>query len=178
LDYEFIVKIAYELEQSGYLVERDPFLAGSQALFYARSAQRYQLGFAKIEDHFLFVDWENGVFAQLERLTQNYQAFSRFVNQTFRVPHALRMQIPNLALVAVSQTVFPEIVVRFARKTNLTPWYRGETGQIILVDTTQKQVISMDWFGGWRSPTRGVLPLRNTANLIRSISQNAFVNTA
>lgn len=178
MDYDFIVKTAYELEQSGYFVERDPFLAGGQALIYARSAQRYHLGFAKIEDHFLFVDWENAVLAQLERLTHIYYAFSRYVNQAFHVPHALRMQIPNLALIAVSQTAFPEIVVRYARKTNLTPWYRGETGQIILVDTTQKQVISLTWFGGWRSPLRGALPLRNTANLIRSISQNAFPGTA
>jgi hypothetical protein len=71
---------------------------------------------------------------------------------------------------------FPGDVVRYARNTNLTPWYRGETGQIILINPVQKQMISLVSYGGWRSPMRGVLPLNNTANIVRAICEKVFTD--
>ena len=176
MDYEFIAKIGYELEQAGYLIDRDPLLPGGQSLIYARFPYRYRVGFAKVEDHILFVDWENTLFGRLDRLVEVYREFSAFVNQGFRTPHALRVQIPNLAVAAVSMSEFPGDVVRYARNTNLTPWYRGETGQIILINPVQKQMISLVSYGGWRSPMRGVLPLNNTANIVRAICQKVFTD--
>jgi hypothetical protein len=176
MDYEFIAKIAYELERAGYLNDRDPFLPDGQSLIYARTPYRYRIGFAKVEDHLLFVDWENTLFGQLDRLVEVYRSFRAFVNQGFRTPPALRVQIPNLALLAVSMSGFPGDVIRYARNTNLTPWHRGETGQVILIDLAQKQVISLASYGGWRSPMRGVLPLNHTAEIVRAICQNVFTN--
>jgi hypothetical protein len=171
---DFIAAIAAEFEQEGYLVERNPGIAGVQALLYARSPRRFRLGFAKVEDHFLLVDWDNAAFGRLEHLLEIHRRFSAFVNLGFRTPHALRMQIPNLALAAVSVAEFPEETARRIRASNLTPWYGGETGQIILVNLQKKDVIFQKATRGSRYPRPGDFPLTHAAETIQDICRRVF----
>jgi hypothetical protein len=171
---EFIAKISKELQQAGYLIELSPRIPGGQALLYSRSPRRVRLGEAKVEDHFLFVDWDNTAFGRLDQLLEIYRRFSSYVNQGFRTPHVLRMQIPNLAVVAVSQAEFPDEAVQFARTTSLNPWYGGEVGQIILVDIENKQMISLDTLNTGRSPRSGAFALGHAAEIIWAVSQRVF----
>jgi hypothetical protein len=171
---EFIEKISSDLERSGYLTEQNPRVPGVQALVYARSSQRFRLGFAKVEDHFLFIEWGNSAFDRLDRLLEIYRCFSSFANQAFPLPHALRMQIPNLAIVAVSQTGFPNETAQFVCTHNLTPWYGGETGQIILAEIVKKQVIFQVKVKNRRSPRPGDFPLTHAAEIIKTVCQRAF----
>jgi hypothetical protein len=135
---------------------------------YARSPGRFRLGFAKVEDHFLFIDWARAAYSRLDLLLSHYQLFSAFANQGFRVPHALRMQIPNLALVAISETGFAPEAVSFARGTYLNPWYGGETGQVVLIDLQQHQIIHH------RKPTSrtpGAFPLAHAVEVLQTACQ-------
>ena len=56
------------------------------------------------------------------------------------MPHALRLLIPNLAIIAISQTEFPDEVIRYAGTTYLDPWYGGEAGQIMLINLHKKEI--------------------------------------
>jgi hypothetical protein len=171
---EFIAQISTELLQERYIVELNPRIPGIQALLYARSPRRVRLGAAKIEDHFLFVDWDNTVFGRLDELLELYHRFSRFANQGFRTPHALRMQIPNLAVLAVSRAGFSDEAVQFARTKSLNPWYGGEVGQVILVEVGKKQVISLIPLGTGRYPRPGAFALGHAETLIRMVCNRAF----
>lgn len=147
----------------GYLIQGDPHIPGLQSLLYAHTPLPSRLGFAKVEDHFLFVDWENAVFSRLDLLLESYKEFSRFVNQGFHVPHALRMHIPNLVVVAVSSYEFPTDVIHFVRNNYLNPWYGGETGQLMLIDLTKKKVFCHI---SPRFRQQGSLPLCRTVEII------------
>lgn len=165
---EWIEKTSQNLHGAGYIVDVRPSIPGVPALLYAHSAGRFRLGFAKVEDHFLFVDWDGAAFSRLDLLLSHYQLFSAFSNQGFRVPHALRLQIPNLALVAISEAGFAQDAVNFARGTYLNPWYGGETGQVVLVDLHQGQMIHH------RSPGRrtpGAYPLVHAVDVLRAACQ-------
>ena len=61
---KFIEKISENLQQRGYITEFNPFMPGVQGLLYVHSPGAFQLGFAKVEDHFLFLDWENAIFSR------------------------------------------------------------------------------------------------------------------
>jgi hypothetical protein len=171
---ETIARISLELQKEGYLVDLHPRIPGVQALLYSCSPNRMRLGAAKVEDHFLFVDWEDAMFARLDHLKEAYRRFSRHVNQGFRTPHVLRVQIPNLAIVAVSQEEFPEEAIQLARTTSLNPWYGGEVGQVILVELEKKQVISLESLGTGRYPRPGAYALGHAANLIQVVWDRIF----
>jgi hypothetical protein len=166
---ETIARISSELQKEGYLVDLHPRIPGVQALLYSCSLNRMRLGAAKVEDHFLFVDWDNAMFARLDHLQEAYRRFSRHVNRGFRTPHVLRVQIPNLTILAVSQAEFPEEAIRYARTTSLNPWYGGEVGQIVLVEIEKKQVISLESLGTGRYPRPGAFALGHAADLIRMV---------
>jgi hypothetical protein len=171
---EFITRVSSALHRSGYLIEDWPQILGTQALLYARSPERIPLGAAKVEDHFLFVDWDNGAFGRLDHLKEIYRRFQPYANRSFKTPHALRMQIPNLALVAVSQAGFPEDAFDYARTTNLTPWYSGEVGQVMLVDPGQKQVTTLVSLRNGRHPKPGAFALGHAIEVIRAACEQAF----
>jgi len=171
---EFIAKISTGLQSEEYLVELSPRIPGVQALLYARSPRRIRIGVARVEDHFLFVDWENTAFGRLDRLKEIYRRFSSLVNKSFRTPHALRMQLPNLAVVAVSPTEFPDDAVRFVRTSSLTPWYGGEVGQIILVEIENQRMISLDSQQPEEFPRWGAFALGHAAEIIWKVSLRAF----
>jgi hypothetical protein len=168
---EFIEKISAKLQQAGYVIERDPILAGVQGLLYAHSPTPFQLGFARVEDHFLFLDWENVVFGRLDILLDAYQSFSKSVNQNFRIPHGLRLCIPNLAVIAISQVEFPEETIRFAQTTYLNPWYGGETGQIILVDYGKNEIY---YHKVPRTRQTGAFPLGHTLDILLDVGRKSF----
>jgi hypothetical protein len=168
---KFIPGISSELSIAEYMVENKPNIPGARALLYAHSPRPFRLGFAKVLNHFLFVDWENDHFSRLDMLLNTCQAFSQSVNQGFRVPHGLRMTIPNLAVIAVSINEFPKEVVDEARSKFLNPWYGGETGQIILIDLTHKSVF-------YRYKTRyreaGIMPPLQANEFIHTICKRYF----
>jgi hypothetical protein len=168
---EFLEKVARQLQGEGYLVEASPGIPGLQTGLYARSARRFRLGFAQVEDHFLFVDWETSGSSSLDRLLEIYRHLSSLANQNFPVPHALRMQIPNLVVAAFTGAAFPQDVALFVRTTYLNPWYGGETGQVILVEIENRRVIT-HFKPGRRQP--GAFPLAHAAQVIQSICQKAF----
>jgi hypothetical protein len=120
------------------------------------------------------VDWDNAAFGRLSQGLEIYRRFSRFVNQGFRTPHVLRLQIPNIAVVAVSLAEFPEDAVRFVRTTTLNPWYGGEVGQMILVELRNRRVISLDSLYLGRSPRSGAFALGHGLEIIRAITQQIF----
>jgi hypothetical protein len=171
---EFLAKISSELQREGYGIDLQPRIPGVQALLYCRSPGRFRLGVAKVEDHFLFVDWGNAAFGRLDHLKEIYRRFSGYVNQGFQTPHALRIQIPNLAVIAVSRVEFPDEALAYARQTSLNPWYGGEVGQVILVEAVKKQVISLDSHWTGRHPRPGAFALAHASDLIRLVCERAF----
>lgn len=171
---EFVARVSSGLQQKGYLTDLPARVPGVQVLLYSRSPKRIRLGAAKVEDHFLFVDWDNAVFGQLHHLKETYRRFRSYANQGFRTPHILRMQIPNLAIIAVSQAEFPDDALFYARTTSLSPWYGGEVGQVILVETGNQRLISLDVPEQGRFPRRGAFALGHASNLIREVCERAF----
>jgi hypothetical protein len=169
-----IDKIALNLQMQGYLNETHPDLPGIQTLLYSRSPQSFRLAFAKVEDHFLFIDWVNSGFSHQDNLIEIYKNFSIFVNKNFPIPHALRMHIPNLVITPISPSGFTEEVIRFARTTYMHPWYGGETGQIILIDANKKQVIFHPAQRTQRSPGPGAFPLAHAVEIIHKVCQPAL----
>jgi len=171
----YITEIDKELQQRGYRFDRPAEIPGRNLSWYYRSTERIRLGFAKVDHHFLFIDWDGLGFNRSKDLIEQYEHFSRSVNQGYRTPHALRMTVPNLAIIPVTQKAFPAEVINFARTEDLVPWYGGEVGQVILVDIPQKQVVSLvSLQGGSRYPKPGALLLGYAATLIRQISKVAF----
>jgi hypothetical protein len=170
--------IVSEMQREGYISQSDPKIPGLQALLYASSPHRFRLGFAKVEDHYLFIDWENAAFGRLDYLLEFYKRFSAYVNRRFPIPHALRMQIPNLAVIAVSQAEFPLETVRFVRTTYLNPWYGGESGQIILLNIKDRQVLTHVRPESRRNPLPGAFPLMHAEEIIREVCKRAFQSEA
>jgi hypothetical protein len=168
---EFIDKISAKLQQTGYVIELDPIMAGVQGLLYACSPAPFQLGFARVEDHFLFLDWENAVFGRLDLLIDVYKNFSKSVNQYFKVPHGLRLRIPNLAVIALSSNEFPEEIIQYTRRNYQNPWYGGECGQIILADTGKKKIFHHPRPGVHQS---GGIPLGHTLDVLLDICIKSF----
>jgi len=167
----FIEKISETLQQKGYITECDPFMPGVQGLLYARSPGAFRLGFAKVEDHFLFLDWENAIFSRQDLLISANQSFSKFVNQKFTVPHSLRLRIPNLAVIAISQTEFPEETIRFAQTTYFIPWYGGEASQILLIDLEKKTIYYHELT---HIRQTGSLPLSHTLDVLLASCQQGL----
>jgi hypothetical protein len=173
---EFTTVIFSDLIQKGYILEHCSQIPGVKCLSYFRSSERIRLGFAKVEDHFLFIDWDQSGFDNPAPLIGLYQNFSHYVNQDFSTPHVWRITIPNLAIIAISQTEFPAGVLSFARTTDLVPWYGGEVGQVILVNIRLKQIVSLVSHQTGRYPKPGAFPLKHAATLIRQICRPAFDN--
>jgi hypothetical protein len=171
---EFTRQICSELERSGYLVEMDPRFPGVSALMYVYSARPERQGFAKVDDYFLIVDGEFPPFVSEEGYREAYRSFSTFANRSYRVPHGLRMRIPNLAIVALSKDAFRPEIQRFARFTSLNPWYGGETGQVILVELANKTVITLSLKSSGRYPTPGAFPLGHAQAVIQNACQFAW----
>jgi hypothetical protein len=171
---EFITKLTAELQQQGYVIGDPASVPGVQALLYAYAPERQQMAFAKDEDHYLFVDWENTACGRLDRLINIADQFSTLVNQRFPMPHVLRLQIPNLVVAAVSTDPFPPDVARFTRGKNLTPWYGGETRQLMLVSIGKRQVISQVTSGPRLHPIPGAIPLGHATSVIRAACLAGF----
>jgi hypothetical protein len=165
---DFARQICSELERSGYLVEMDPHISGVSALAYVHSVRPKRQAFANVDDYFLIVDGEYPPYLGEAGSREAYRSFSAFVNRSYRVPHGLRMRIPNMALVALSTEAFQPEILRFARFTSLNPWYGGETGQVILVELANKAVVTLTLKSSGRYPTPGALPLGHAQAAITS----------
>lgn len=166
---EFITEISAQLRQAGYIIDDPSPLRSSHPLLYARFPERIRLGFASVEEHLLFVDADQPAFKRLQYLKDVYRRFSSFVNRRFRLPHALRRQIPSLVVAAVSLDEFPQEIVSFAQTTSLIPWYGGEIGQIILIDIWNRQVTSLVSMQNGRYPRPGAFPLQHAIQVVSQV---------
>jgi len=137
---DFIRRAGTTLQSLGYLVETGPAVPGLRGLLYARSSSPHRMAFARVEDHFLLLDWENSLFSRVDLLLEAHKKFSAFVNRRFKVPRALRMTIPNLVTAAVSLNEFPAGVVECVQNRYLNPWASGETGQLMLVKLPERRL--------------------------------------
>jgi hypothetical protein len=171
---DFARQICSELEGSGYLVEMDPQVPSVSALAYVHSARPQRQGFAKVDDYFLIVDGEYPPYLDEAGYRKAYRSFSEFANRSYRVPHSLRMRIPNIAIVALSTEPFQQEIFRFAGNTSLNPWYGGETGQVILVEIAKKAVVALSLESSGRYPVPGALPLGHAQTVILSACQAAW----
>ena len=163
----FIDQISSNLLRLGYITQIEPGIPGIQGLLYAHSPSPFRLGVAKVTDHFLYIDWENASFSRKDMLLEFFKQFSKYVNQGYRVPHALRINIPNLVMIAISENEFTPEIIQFVATTYLTPWYGGETGQLILIELRRKNIYC-------HKPPKfkepGSLPLSHGAEIIINTS--------
>jgi hypothetical protein len=158
--------MASGLEALHYVIEPDPQIPFVQGQLYARSPEPIRLGFSKVEDHFLFVDWDQALSGQFEHLQDAYELFSVFVNQGFRTPHLLRVRIPNIAVVAVSSGQYTAEVIASVQNAYLTPWYGGQTGLLVLWDPTDNALV-------YRKPSNfreyGSLPVNHSGEVLEKV---------
>ena len=136
----FLPKLTTQLLKQEYVLESDPVIGGTRGLIYARSPKPYSLVLTKIVDHFLFVDWENALFSRKEHMADLYKDFNRMVNAQFKVPNALRLTIPGMAVIAVSENGFDPDTEAYVEKTYQVPIKGGEVGQFFLVDLVTHRI--------------------------------------
>ncbi len=170
--------ICTALYRKGYVSTIDPNIPGVKAMAYSHSNYPRRQGFAVVDDFFLFVDGEYPPFLSINGYLDAYRHFSALVNQQFPTPHVFRFHIPNLAIISFSTANFSPDIIRFARTTRLGPWYGGEVGQVILIVVEKNRFISLAYKGNGRLRDPGILPLRRTAELIRSACQNVTYQKA
>jgi hypothetical protein len=136
----FLPRLTSHLQKQDYLLEADPVVGGTRGLIYARSPKPYSLVLTKIVDHFLFVDWENALFARKDHMVDLYKEFNRSVNAQFKVPSALRLTIPSMALIAVSENGFDPDTAAYVEKNYQVPFKGGEVGQFFLIDLASHKI--------------------------------------
>lgn len=136
----FINGLVLPLSNAGYSVSTDAVMPGVKARIYAVLDKPRGAVFSRYYNHYLFVDWDDDVFSQSERLLDAQQWFSRFVNSSYKIPHAFRLTLPNLALAAVSEHGFDEETRQIALNRYFVPLLNGETGQIMLADLQAKSL--------------------------------------
>ena len=138
---DFLISVKSQLEAKGYALDANPLVPGSRGLLYASSPMITSVGPIKFKNHFLFVDWDNDHFGMLDKLLETQKNFSKFVNQEYKVPHAWRIKIPNLAVIALSDRSFSEEAVNCAVNKYFIPWQGGEVGQIMLLNLQSHEMI-------------------------------------
>jgi hypothetical protein len=171
---DFARQICSELERSGYLIEMNPQIPGVSALAYVHSDRPQRQAFANVDEYFLIVDGEYPPHLGEAGYREAYRSFSSFANHSYRVPHGLRLRIPSLAIVALSTEAFQAEILRFARFTSFNPWYGGETGQVILVELSNRAVVTLTLKSSGRYPTPGALPLGHAQTAITTACQAAW----
>jgi hypothetical protein len=165
---EFIQSISCIFLQKGFLIEDQSSIPGVRALLYAHTPTPTRMAFAKVFDHFLFLDWENDLFARLDLLLDAHKKFSAFVNRGYRVPHAWRMTMPNLVTAAVSTAEFPAEALDCVRSRYLNHWAGGETGQLMLVKLPERR-LEYHPEPYRMSRQTGSIPLINAVTLMKTI---------
>jgi hypothetical protein len=159
----FIQRISTHLQMQGFLFDDPPDLNGTHALLYARSRRPYPVAFARVVDHFLFLDWKKHLASSKENMISAYEAFNRQVNLQYHVPHVFRRTIPGMALVVLSTEGFDTLTIEYARNTYLVPFKGGEVGQFLLVDLTNREVI---YHEGHVFKQPGEAPLRTAQGVL------------
>jgi hypothetical protein len=138
---KFIAAFNTRLQQNGYTTSLNLSIPGVRGLLYAFLQKSNPIGPIKFENYYLFTDWENDQFGRLDHLRSTYKGFSKLVNQNYRLPHALRVTLPNLAVVALSQREFPDDAMDFVQNNYFNPMIGGETGQMMLLDMHAPELI-------------------------------------
>jgi hypothetical protein len=173
INTSFIRQITSAYQNAGYLIQDSRQIPGVNADLWVKSARKLRLGFARVWDHNLWINWEGQAEASPQTIRRIYQSFSEKINMDFQVPHALRMTIPNLTLVAYASTPFPADIISFAQEELLHPWYGGEVGQLILVNTANHVVTSLKTLSVAGNPKPGAISLGYAADMVRGIAKDA-----
>lgn len=169
----FIQRISGSLAGKGYQLQTGPVLEGVRELLYARSPQPYPLLITKIIDHFLFLNWDNNLFGCREQLTAAYKSFNRYVNRQFTVPHWIRVTIPNMALIVLSESGFDEDTLKFGRSTFMVPFRGGEVGQFFLIDLREKAITC---HRAYAYKQYGAAPLYHTQDFLLPVINECMQN--
>jgi hypothetical protein len=165
---EFIQRISGNFLQKDYIIEDQSPISGVRTLLYAHTPAPMRMAFAKVDNHFLFIDWENDLFGRLNMLLEAHKKFSAFVNRSYRVPHAWRMTMPNLVTATVSFKDFPIEAVEYTQNRYLNHWAGGETGQLMLIKLPENELIHHHHPPRMSRQT-GSIPLVNAVSLIKEI---------
>ncbi|NMB54472.1 MAG: hypothetical protein GYA15_07190 [Leptolinea sp.] len=169
----FLQLISGSLTANGYVIQTRPVLEGVRGVLYARSPQPYSLLITKIIDHFLFLSWDDKLFGRQDQLIVTYKSFNRYVNRQFTIPHWMRMTIPNMALIVLSESGFDEDTLKFAQSTFMVPFKGGEVGQFFLIDLKEKSTIC---HRAYAYKQYGAAPLYHTQNFLLSIINGCLQN--
>ncbi len=104
-------------------------------------------------------------------MIEAYKTFNQAVNKKFTVSHLIRMTIPNMALVAISESGFDDEIMDYARHTYLGPWMGGEVGQFFLVDLAKKVVI---YHKAYQRKQYGSAPLLHVQGILLPIFKDSL----
>lgn len=169
----FVQLISSSLTAKGYLIQTGPVLEGVRGLLYARSPQPYPLLITKLIDHFSFLSWDDDLFGRQDQLITAYKSFNRYVNRQFTIPHWMRMTIPNMALIVLSESGFEEDTLKFAQSTFMVPFKGGEVGQFFLIDLREK---SITCHRAYAYKQYGAAPLYHTQDFLLTIINGCLQN--
>ena len=167
----YIQRVSTHLQLQGFLFEEPPDLNETGALLYARSRRPYPVPFTKVEDNFLFLNWQVHLSSSKEQMVTAYREFNRQVNKRFHIPNVFRLTIPGMAVIAVSTGGFDPSTVEFAGNTYEVPFKSGEVGQYFLVDLAGKDVF---YHRGHVFKQPGERPLRAAQNVLVPILKDCL----
>ncbi len=169
---QFVGDAILPLQLMGYDVDDTPQVPGVSALLHAKLKKPAAVGPVKFDTHLLFVDWDKALFGRLESLDECHKKFSAWVNLGYKTPHAWRMMLPNLAVVALSEFEIPLDVIQFVNDDYRVPWTGGETGQTLIVDLKNRLVHQ---HGPQRLKQYGSTPLACAAADVNRVCAEVFV---
>jgi hypothetical protein len=114
---------------------------GFSADFFALKTGKSLGPFFPYEDYFFFHVMPRGRENGREELTRLHEAARGYVNSKYKVPKMLRLKVPNIITIAVSETSFPIDAVKYA-KEDTTVITGGEKHSVYLVDLLKKGIVS------------------------------------
>lgn len=114
---------------------------GFTADFFALKTGKSLGPFFPYEDYFFFHVMQRADKNDREELARIHEAARAYVNSKYKVPRVLRLKVPNIITIAVSETSFPIDAVKYA-KEDTTVITGGEKHSIYLVDLLKKGIVS------------------------------------
>ncbi len=114
---------------------------GLYADFFALKTGKSLGPFFPYEDYFFFHVMQRGAKNDREELTRIHEAARAYVNSRYKVPKMMRLKVPNIITIAVSETSFPIDAVKYS-KEDTTVITGGEKHSVYLVDLLQKGIVS------------------------------------
>lgn len=135
-----INQLATYLQSKGIYVNDDESFPGFDLcadLYVKREGKSMMV--LKYRDYFFVHDVAS--VGSVEKLTELHEKARKVVNKEYKVPKALRMTVPNIATIVVSETGFsPEMIDTVQKNTRSI--VGGEYHAMYLIDLKEKQMYS------------------------------------